>query len=171
MNIPARICGATTTAGTPCRRACAPGLTRCNLHGGKSPQAIAAAQRYLAFGRDLAAEFLYNLIEQAMQDRCEVCGRGGGDPSPVIRAATVVLDRAGLPPVARVQHSLNPAGYVNEELAGLSNAQLAEMCHALAYAYLALDQTPKGEPSAGGCDLHLLPAIDAEVVPTPPSND
>jgi hypothetical protein len=170
MNIPARICGATTTAGTSCRRACAPGLTRCNLHGGKSPQAIAAAQRYLAFGRDLAAEFLYNLIEQAMQDRCEVCGRGGGDPAPIIRAATVVLDRAGLPPVARVQHSLNPASYVDDEIARLSNAQLAEVCHALARACLALDETPKGEPSAGGRDLHLLPAIDAEVVPTP-AND
>jgi hypothetical protein len=171
MHVPARICGATTTAGTQCRRACAPGLTRCNLHGGKSPQAIAAAQRYLAFGRDLAAEFLYNLIEQAMQDRCEVCGRGGGDPAPVIRAATVVLDRAGLPPVARVQHSLNPVNPMNDELAALSNAELAEVCHAIARAFLALDEAPKGEGEAGARDLHLLPAIDAEVVPIPPTSD
>ena len=44
-------CGAKTTAGTPCKRTPAPGLTRCYIHGGKSPQALAKGAERLALAR------------------------------------------------------------------------------------------------------------------------
>lgn len=41
------LCGAKTRAGGTCRRAPMAGQQRCDMHGGKSPQALAAAQRRL----------------------------------------------------------------------------------------------------------------------------
>ena len=91
-------CGALTTAGTPCRRATIRGGTRCTLHGGASPQARRVAEEALAIARVPAARVLQMIIEDWMADYCETCGRPQGNPGPVIRAATAVLDRAGLHP-------------------------------------------------------------------------
>lgn len=99
----ANTCGALTSSGTPCRRYTIRGGTRCTLHGGGSPEARRVAEEMLAVARVPAARVLLRLIEDWEADRCETCGRPSGDPGPIIRAATVVLDRAGLHPSMSVQ--------------------------------------------------------------------
>jgi hypothetical protein len=108
----------------------------------------------------LAAEYLYNLIEQAMQDRCEVCGRGGGDPAPVIRAATVVLDRSGLNPSITMKHVREPAVEESSPIEWVPNDRLQTMARWFEEARQAME---RGEPRV------MLPpgpddVLDADVV-------
>lgn len=123
----ANTCGALTSSGTPCRRYTIRGGTRCTLHGGGSPEARRVAEEMLAVARVPAARVLLRLIEDWEADRCQTCGRPSGDPGPIIRAATVVLDRAGLHPSMSVHVTREP----ENSFAGLSEdeliAQLEEM--------------------------------------------
>lgn len=98
MNEPSIRCGALTGNGKRCRRFPIRGGTRCTLHGGGSPQARRVAEEMLAIARVPAARALLQVIEDWSADTCDVCGRPHGDPSPVIRAATAVLDRTGFHP-------------------------------------------------------------------------
>jgi hypothetical protein len=110
--VPYKRCGALTTAGTRCGRRPYPGGTRCNLHGGASPQAKAVAARTLAIARDYAAEVLQSVLADYLAETCPVCGRPSGDPRNVIRAAVAVLDRTGLHKTVAVQIESDIPGWV-----------------------------------------------------------
>jgi hypothetical protein len=94
-----RRCTATNRAGERCRRAPIPGGNVCVMHGGRAPQTIAAAKAKLAAARDFAIDYLLRLLEP--RPPCEHCGRSDADRDPVVvRAAQIVLDRAGFGPKA-----------------------------------------------------------------------
>lgn len=95
--IPTRVCGAKTNSGHPCKRTCAPGFTRCNLHGGHTPQARLAAVELLAKAAIPASAALLDILSAFGRERCDSCGMPTGDPAPVLRAAQIVLDRTGFP--------------------------------------------------------------------------
>lgn len=78
-------------SGTRCKRNAIAGGTVCNMHGGKAPQVIAKARVRLAALVDPAIKRLEKIIKS-----------GKHDPSAV-RAATDVLDRAGLKPADRLE--------------------------------------------------------------------
>jgi hypothetical protein len=63
----------------------------------------AAAER-LAAAAFPAAAVLFDIIDMWKRDICAVCGMPKGDPSPVIRAAQIVLDRTGFHPTIAVEH-------------------------------------------------------------------
>lgn len=101
-------CGAMTSGGTPCKRAVIPGGTVCTLHGGGTAQARRVAAEMLAVARVPAARVLLQIIEDWTAEQCPTCGRSRGDPGPVIRAATAVLDRTGLGPNVSVSVERGP---------------------------------------------------------------
>src|SRR5690606_6561634 len=101
-------CGARTREGDSCRRAPVRGTNRCSLHGGNAPQVKRRVMETMAAAALPAAEFLLDLIERWRANVCETCGLPKGDPNPVIKAATAVLDRTGFGSSAKlnVHHSL-----------------------------------------------------------------
>ena len=94
------LCGAKTSAGTPCRRRPMKGGTKCVLHGGGSPLARQAAERRLLYGVSLALDRLIDVLsEHDHEGPCELCGVSALTRDPVvIRAALGVLDRSGYGP-------------------------------------------------------------------------
>ena len=94
------LCGAKTSAGTPCRRRPMKGGTKCVLHGGGSPLARQAAERRLLYGVSLALDRLIDAVsEHEHEGPCELCGCSPLARDPVvIRAALGVLDRSGYGP-------------------------------------------------------------------------
>lgn len=101
MQLTTRFCGATTKSeGVPCRRPVSPGFTRCNMHGGATPLARQAAAETLAAAALPAAGVLFDIVDTWKRTACDKCGMPTGDPSPVIRAAQIVLDRTGFGPSA-----------------------------------------------------------------------
>jgi len=104
-----QICGRMTkSGGVPCRRPTIRGGTACSVHGGNSPLARMAARENIAIAGNMACEYLRDLIKSALETTCEACGRPTADPSPIIRAAQVVLDRSGFHPSVAVQVSHEP---------------------------------------------------------------
>ena len=101
------LCGAKTSAGTPCRRSPMKGGTKCVLHGGGSPLARQAAERRLLYGVSLALDRLIEtLSEHDHEGPCAACGCSPLARDPVVlRAALGVLDRSGFGPGLRLQHS------------------------------------------------------------------
>ena len=101
------LCGAKTSAGTPCRRRPMKGGKRCALHGGGSPLARQAAERRLLYGVSLALDRLIDAVSEHEHDGpCKLCGCSPLARDPVvIRAALGVLDRSGFGPGLRLQHS------------------------------------------------------------------
>ena len=101
------LCGASTSAGTPCRRRPMKGGKRCLLHGGASPLARQAAERRLLYGVSLALDRLIDAVsEHEHEGPCELCGCSPlARDAVVIRAALGVLDRSGFGPGLRLQHS------------------------------------------------------------------
>ena len=94
------LCGAKTSAGTPCRRRPTIGCARCALHGGGSPLARQAAERRLLLGTSLALDRLIDAVSEHEHDGpCALCGCNASARDPVvIRAAIAVLDRSGFGP-------------------------------------------------------------------------
>ena len=94
------LCGAKTSAGTPCRRRPIRGGTKCALHGGGSPLARQAAERRLLYGTSLAIDRLIDaLSEHDHEGPCALCGCSPLARDPVaIRAAIALLDRSGFCP-------------------------------------------------------------------------
>ena len=112
------LCGAKTSAGTPCRRSPMKGGLRCILHGGGSPLARQAAERRLLYGVSLALDRLIEtLSEHDHEGPCPACGCSpiARDPT-VLRAALGVLDRSGFGPGLRLQHSTieDSGGYTRD---------------------------------------------------------
>ena len=122
-------CGAVGRNGFPCRRHVAPGFTRCALHGGHTPLARQAAAEALARAALPAAEVMFDIIDRWQQTRCPTCGMPSGDPSPVIRAAQIVLDRTGFGPSATMQVAPAPEYALPSHL---TLAQLADRAEAVA---------------------------------------
>ena len=94
------LCGAKTSAGTPCRRRPMRASKRCALHGGASPLARQAAERRLLYGVSLALDRLIDAVsEHEHEGPCELCGCSPLARDPVVlRAALGVLDRSGFGP-------------------------------------------------------------------------
>ena len=101
------LCGAETSAGTPCRRSPIKGGTKCVLHGGASPLARQAAERRLLYGVSLALDRLLDVLaEHEHEGPCALCGCSPLARDPVvIRAALGLLDRSGFGPNVRLEHS------------------------------------------------------------------
>ena len=110
------LCGAKTSAGTPCRRSPMKGGTKCVLHGGGSPLARQAAERRLLYGVSLALDRLIEtLSEHDHEGPCPACGCSPVARDPVVlRAALGVLDRSGFGPGLRLQHSTDDQEGIRE---------------------------------------------------------
>ena len=93
-------CGATTSAGTPCKRRPIQGGHRCVLHGGGSPLAREAAERRLLYGVSLALDRLLDALSEHEHDGpCALCGCNASSRDPnTLRAAIALLDRSGFGP-------------------------------------------------------------------------
>ena len=94
------LCGAKTSAGTPCRRRPIKGGARCVLHGGGSPIAREAAERRLLYGVSLALDRLLDALSEHEHDGpCALCGCNPSSRDPnTLRAAIALLDRSGFGP-------------------------------------------------------------------------
>ena len=101
------LCGAKTSAGTPCRRRPIKGGTKCVLHGGGSPLARQAAERRLLYGTSLAIDRLIDaLSEHDHEGPCALCGCNPSSRDPnTLRAAIALLDRSGFGPGLKLQHT------------------------------------------------------------------
>lgn len=91
-----RQCTATNRDGQRCGRWAALGAFVCKSHGGGAPQVMSAAKRRLQALVDPAMEALLRALETGPP--CAACGRSDSDRDPnVLKAAQLVLDRAGFP--------------------------------------------------------------------------
>jgi hypothetical protein len=88
-------------SGERCRRQPILGGFVCDLHGGKTPNAIRVARERLANLVEPAINVLLRILN-APPGTCPTCGRSE-DMSVVERAARTVLDRAGLNPTVKVE--------------------------------------------------------------------
>ena len=95
-----RQCTATSkTTGVRCGRSSAFGQFICDKHGAKAPLSIAAANQRMALLLYPALGVLDRATRQAPP--CAKCGRSDADRDPAaIRAAQIILDRAGFGPSA-----------------------------------------------------------------------
>lgn len=87
--------------GDPCNRDVSEGYTRCNLHGAKSPSAIAKAETALALARMPAIEHLHEMLEQYGKTTCPTCNypvRNSEQARVELNLCKAILDRTGLPP-------------------------------------------------------------------------
>lgn len=85
-----RQCTALTRFGVRCTRPPIPGGLVCNVHGGAAPMARLAAQRRLLTMVEPAFDALMNAI-------------AAGDIKEQIKAATIILDRAGVGPTSTLE--------------------------------------------------------------------
>jgi hypothetical protein len=167
-----RKCGKRTRDGHTCGNWCIPGTTVCHLHGGKAPQALRAAKEFLAslVYPTLAKlhELLEVLFQQWRSDTCPTCGFPKGDPMPVIKSITVLLDRAGVGPSAKLDVRHEDAGPSwNPTFAQwMPNWQLTLVKQ---WADEARARMERGEPSANPSESHEPPAdaIDGTVIEFP----
>ena len=111
----ALLCGAQTSAGSPCRRSPIRGGTKCALHGGGSPLARQAAERRLLYGVSLALDRILDALEEHDHPPCDHCGCSPSRADPtVLRAAIALLDRSGFAPSVRLQHSTEEDAGIRE---------------------------------------------------------
>jgi len=119
-----RQCTATNRAGERCKRAPIVGGFVCDIHGGKIPAVRQSARERLLAMVDPALDALLRALQTGPP--CEHCGRSDADRDPVVlRAAQLVLDRAGFhPTIAVAAQSSGP------DLSHLTLSELAESRHA-----------------------------------------
>jgi hypothetical protein len=123
-----RRCVATNRAGIQCRRAPIAGGSVCRHHGGGAPQVKRAAKLRLLELIDPAIAGLERAL--TIKGACTQCGRAD-DMSIVLRAAQLVLDRAGLGPSSTLE--VQPPGHgFREDLADLSDVELVHRVEELA---------------------------------------
>jgi len=132
--------------GDPCKLDVVPGMTRCHLHGGSSPQAKIKAEQAMALLRMPAVETLYRVldtfnkvIEQFQDDTCAACGFPKGDAEEKValvkacRSAAMtcsaVLDRTGIGPRSTVEVKQSDGDL---DLALLTNDEKQDLIQALA---------------------------------------
>jgi hypothetical protein len=124
------LCGAKTSAGTPCRRRPIKGGARCVLHGGGSPIAREAAERRLLYGVSLALDRLLDTLSEHEHDGpCALCGCNPSSRDPnTLRAAIALLDRSGFGPglTLRTEEEEVRVGEVRVTIVEPDSEQLAE---------------------------------------------
>lgn len=89
--------------GEQCKRMCPPGYHVCHKHGAHLPSVKKAARQRLEFLTHPAVERIAQFVEE-----------GGHDPSIVLRACQLVLDRTGFGPQVKIEQST--AGPEHEDL-------------------------------------------------------
>jgi hypothetical protein len=166
-----RRCVGTNRAGERCRHAPIVGGNVCWLHGGRSPNAQAAAKaRLLAMVEPVLGVF-ESIVETWHSTRCTGCGhvdengvkcvgcgKPTGDPMPVIRVGQLVLDRAGFHPTLAVQQAPpapDPYKDLTQEQLEARALRLVEMVRAQRLPPMGSDDEPR-----------LLPEVtDGFIVP------
>lgn len=138
-------CGARTRSGRTCRRQPMRGQARCDMHGGKSPQALRAAERRLERDRVTAAITRLGVAVPEGADPLEVLSRAlsvaAGDleamrvqvsevqpndaSNPTVRLYAEALDRAGR--LAKIAADTNLA----ERQAAMSEANIRVVADAV----------------------------------------
>ena len=108
-------CGARTRSGGHCRRQTMRGQARCDMHGGKSPQALRAAERRMERDRVSAAITRLGVAVPEGADPLEVLSRAlsvaAGDLEAMrVQVSTVEPDDASNPTVRLYAESLDRAG-------------------------------------------------------------
>lgn len=94
-----RQCTGHNKLGARCGRAAIPGGFVCSLHGGRAPNVMRVARERLMTLVDPAMAGLFKALKT--DEACPVCKRTD-DMGVVVKAATVVLDRAGFGPRSTV---------------------------------------------------------------------
>jgi hypothetical protein len=151
---------------------CMVGATVCRDHGGRSPQSQRAAKDRLAAAADPKIGELIEISDLTFarwrSETCQTCGFPKGDPTPVIRSITAVLDRAGFGPSAKLDVRHEDAGPSwNPTFAQwMPNWQLTLVKQ---WADEARARMERGEPSANPSESHEPPAdaIDGTVIEFP----
>lgn len=140
---PIRQCTATNRAGQRCQRNAIPGGFVCVLHGGKAPAVQQSARARLAAGAEPAIDYLLGCFKS--RPPCPHCGRSDADRDPVVvRAAQIVLDRAGFHPTLQI--NMQPA---DNKFANLTTDELiAHLEEMLANAIEVRDQEQRQLPPA-----------------------
>jgi hypothetical protein len=114
--------------GARCKRAPIVGGFVCDLHGGKIPAVQKSARERLQEMVDPALAALLRALRTAPP--CEHCGRSDADRDPVVlRAAQLVLDRAGFHPTLTVEQAAPPNKFANlniDELIAQLETMLAD---------------------------------------------
>lgn len=114
---PERQCTAHNRRGERCQKEGMLGLTVCAMHGGKTPNAQAAAREKLMALAEPSVDFLKKVIteEEKNEKPCPLCGRGMElDPGLKSRVAFGVLDRTGLGPTSKIEvEHKNDDGWVD----------------------------------------------------------
>jgi hypothetical protein len=137
-----RRCVATNRAGEQCRRAPIRGGAVCPMHGGGIPAVKQAAKERLLAMVEPALDVLYRATRSAPP--CEHCGRSDADRDPTaVRAAGMILDRAGLSPALAV--TLTQEQPAAPYLQWMPHDRLALISEWIAAAKLAMQV---GEPPA-----------------------
>ena len=132
-----RLCGARTKeSGEPCRRPAIRGGNRCNHHGGHTPLARQTAQENLAKAALPSSVALLDIVSDWRRHTCETCGFPRGEPSPVIRAAQIILDRTGYSPHLTV-HAVR-APEIPDWASWLTDDELSEVSGIIEKAKLRL---------------------------------
>lgn len=106
---PGRQCVRIKRDGTRCQNAAILGGTVCMKHGGAVATTRAAAQRRLLKLVDPALAALDKVLVD--RNACPVCGRSD-DPHAIVKASTVVLDRAGFNPKQVIEIEHNDEGWL-----------------------------------------------------------
>jgi len=164
-----RRCTATNRDGTRCGRASALGQFVCDKHGAKTPASLQAGRERLLMLAEPALDALLRALKTGPP--CEHCGRSDADRDPVVvRAAQIVLDRAGFGPSATMH--VEPIEPVTEVRRTIVRVSAEQQQHAVA-GYLipedgeapepeAVRAIPVGEPREGEMELAIEPANPLE---------
>lgn len=156
-----RRCTATSKqSGERCKRAPIVGGFVCDIHGGGTPAVKKSARERLLAMVDPALDALLRALQTGPP--CEHCGRSDADRDPVVlRAAQLVLDRAGYHPTLAIQQAPERNPYENftpSELADRAEAVAME-CRRIANQE-AVRLLPEATDAQGG---FLVPDDEAVV--------
>lgn len=146
-----RRCTARNAAGAPCKNPPILGGFVCVHHGGKAPATQKAARNRLLEMVEPALAVLQRAVRNAPP--CPHCGRSDADRDPVaLRAAGMILDRAGFHPSVHVEVEPTPSPFAPE---AMTAEQVAEHAVRLANRLMdmqanTIDVTPEAEPEPHG---------------------
>jgi hypothetical protein len=129
----------TDGSGTRCRKAAISGGTVCASHGGSAPQVKRSARERLLEAADPAAARLVRALESE-------------DERAAIRAAQIILDRAGLHPTQAVELTGKDGRPVQEGVHWLQHCTLEEKRAILEIAERATARMKGGEPQPSGVE-------------------
>jgi hypothetical protein len=153
-----RRCTATNRDGEQCSKSPIVGGFVCHMHGGNAPAARAAARRRMAELLDPALAAIAETLERRVP--CAHCGQQALDPQ-ALRAAQIVLDRAGLGPSVTLAHE-------DADATSLASMSVAELRETLTQLLGELDHLDREEERAR-LALPVAGAEDAVFIEVEPS--